>query len=230
MSANMPQQPSSSASPPKKGLPAIAWVGLGCGGLLVLTVVVVVLGGMFLWGRAKSVVEEYAENPALAQARIMAMANPDIEIVSEDKAAGTITLRDKESGETFTLDSATGFAEGMMRFETDEGEEVVIDDTGQIIVTGEEGTTTVRREGQDVRFTGPDGAESITGPGAEQRIPDWVVIYTGAHYSFGSVTMSGTTIAGNTTFASGDQPDSIINFYRERLEAQGFEVMVRPSP
>lgn len=229
MSTNTPQQQSAPSAPQKKGLPAIAWVGIGCGGLLVLTVLVVVLGGMFIWRGVKGVVDDYAENPVRAQARMLARLNPDLEIVSED--GDSITLRDKTTGETFTMDPEVGFAEGLLRFATEEGEEVVIDDTGQIIPAGEEGITEVSREGRGVRITtGSDGMEIISGADAEQRIPDWVVIYTGSKYSSGMMTISDETIAGNVTFTSDDRPDAVVSFFAARMEERGFKVMARPSP
>lgn len=229
MSENSPQQSPSPSTPPKKGLPAIAWVGIGCGGFVILMVIIVVIGVMFIWGKAKTTLEEYAENPALVQAKIMALANPNIDIVSEDEAAGTITVRDKETGETYTLDSAAGFAEGMMSFQTEEGEEVVFDEEGLMTVTAPEERGQSRQEGDG----GADESKRIQitssfyGAGIEEGFPEWVVKYPGAVYGIGSGTRSETTMSAYTTFTSDDQPETIINYYRERLERQGFAVNVR---
>src|SRR5258708_4502137 len=50
-------------------------------------------------------VNQDAAHPILAQARVMAAVNPDIEIVSTDEAKGTVTFRDKKTGKTVSLDT-----------------------------------------------------------------------------------------------------------------------------
>jgi hypothetical protein len=71
--------------------------------LILLSVVAV---GLLVGTCAKKGIEfasELSANPGKAAAEMMATTNPAIEKVSEDDAAGTMTIRLRESGETVTL-------------------------------------------------------------------------------------------------------------------------------
>jgi hypothetical protein len=83
-----------------------------------LIIVLCILGGMLLlvggcvttcvyYGAKKA--REYAQtaekNPAYATVSLLASLSPDVSVVSKDAASGQITLRNKKSGETITLDT-----------------------------------------------------------------------------------------------------------------------------
>jgi hypothetical protein len=89
--------------PKKKGLPPLAWAGIGCGGLVLLAV----LAGALLVGTcAKKSIEmasKFSANPAKAAAENMVKAHPGLEMISEDDASGQMTIRLKNNGETVTL-------------------------------------------------------------------------------------------------------------------------------
>lgn len=89
-----PQMP-----PKKKGLHPLAWVGIGCGGLTLIGLIVIGLISWFAYTKVK----ELARNPAKASAELMVQANPDIEKVSENETAGEMTIRVKSTGEEITL-------------------------------------------------------------------------------------------------------------------------------
>lgn len=99
----VPPAPESPATPPKKGLPVIAWVGIGCGGLVVLVVIVLVIVGVVFGSAAKKFAEEAERNPAKATVELMAKFDKDIEIVGADDEKQTVTVRVKSTGETVTL-------------------------------------------------------------------------------------------------------------------------------
>jgi hypothetical protein len=99
----MTPPPPPGAATGKKGLPPLAWAGIGCGGLILLTVLA---GGLLVGTCAKKGIQmasELAANPGKAAAEMMVTTNPTIEKVSEDETAGTMTIRLKASGETVTL-------------------------------------------------------------------------------------------------------------------------------
>lgn len=100
---SIPPVPETPGTPPKKGLPVIAWVGIGCGGLVILGVIVIVILGVIFGRMAGDVVAEMGKNPAKATVMIMAKVDSDIEIVSSDDAAKTVTVKMKSTGETVTL-------------------------------------------------------------------------------------------------------------------------------
>jgi len=91
--------------PPKKSN-TLAWVLGGLGGCLVLVIIVVAGIAFFVAHKAKQAGIDgdlFKRNPALAAAKIMVAANPSIEMVSVDEGRQEITIRDKQSGKTYSL-------------------------------------------------------------------------------------------------------------------------------
>lgn len=83
----------------KKGMPALAWVGIGCGGIILIGIVCVALA--VGWGVKKA--KEFAANPGKAAAEMMVSTNKELEKVSENDATGEMTIRVKSTGEQITL-------------------------------------------------------------------------------------------------------------------------------
>src|SRR5688572_24148707 len=93
------QPPYQQAPPPKKGGP-LKWVLLGCGGFILIGVIVV--GSLLYFGYQKAKQAGFdpdlmQRNPALAAAKIAMMNNPDVEYVSIDESKNTITVKDKKT-------------------------------------------------------------------------------------------------------------------------------------
>ena len=117
---------STQAPPPppvseKKGIPALGWVGIGCGGLLIVAIIAVSL----LVGWCKRTVGdlgEFQRNPEKAAAELMVKLNPDLEMVSQDEASGEMTIRTKD-GQEMTL-SYKDIAEGKLRVKGADGSSV----------------------------------------------------------------------------------------------------------
>lgn len=102
--------------PPKKGMPVWGWILIGLGGLMVLGMIAVGAAGYFLFNKA----QEVADNPAIAMAKIAAAADPNVEVLDTDEGAGTITIRNRKTGETVTV-NADKIREGKIEFTTPEG-------------------------------------------------------------------------------------------------------------
>ena len=88
--------------PPKKSN-TIVWVLGGLGGCLVLVIICVAAISFFIAHKAKQAgidTDLLKRNPALAAAKIMVAANPDVEMVSADEGRQEITVRDKQTGKT----------------------------------------------------------------------------------------------------------------------------------
>ena len=101
----------------RKGLGAAAWVGIGCGSVVLLIAIVVVIGGMFVSRKAKSFVGDVRNNPALAMANVIAAGDPDVEVVDSDSDAQTVTLRNKKTGETIEV-NAGELKQGKLSFKS----------------------------------------------------------------------------------------------------------------
>ena len=98
--------------PAKKGLSPLAWVGIGCGGVVVLGLVALVVLGVsvFNWGRdaleeatgeqsLSDIIDNLEDDPAKTLAEAAIRLNPEFEQVNTDDDAGTITFRNTETGE-----------------------------------------------------------------------------------------------------------------------------------
>jgi len=215
------EEPASAPSPPagapearkngeeKKGLSVLAWVGIGCGGLVVLFFAGCVAAGYMGMAWLGGMVAEFEENPAMASARLIVRTNPELELVSSDDTAGTLTIRSRETGETVTVD-LQDIERGSIRFESGD-EEVTLDVEG-----GEEGqgAVTIRDKEGETQFR--------TGTGGDEDIPDWVPRYPGVTPAGTSFMRSDGEMSGSFTVETDDPVDDVIDYYREALEAAGF--------
>ncbi len=105
----------------------LVWALAGCGGLLVIAAVAAIALGLFVKKKAS----EFGENPAFTAAKLAASMNPDVEVVDADEGTGKITLREKKTGKTVTIDFRD-VQKGRISFEGDEGEKVEIGGEGSL--------------------------------------------------------------------------------------------------
>jgi hypothetical protein len=187
-------------APPKKTSPII-WIVAVFFGLLVLAGIVMVAGGIFL---AKKV-HDAAGNPALATAKLMAMADSDVEIISSDDAKGTVTFKDKKSGKIVTLDFEQ-IKQGKIRFEED----------GK--------TVTLNSSGNGIDLRGSDGATVQIGAQASAKLPNWLSAYPGSTAQ-GTFAMQGGTESGAAvSFTSKDTVEKVSDFYQDAFKTAGLTV------
>lgn len=198
------------APPPKKGLSPLAWIGIGCGALAVLAMIVmgglVVAGGWFV----KKQIDKVEKNPALAAAKLVVRANPDYELVGTDEKAGTITVREVKTGDVMTL-NLKDVAEGRFEVQTRDGK-------ATFDASGKDGT---------IKVTDDKGQAStlVAGPGAAPRnLPSWLPVYPG-----GTVqgTLDSTNAEGRTasfTVTTTEPGDKVLSFYKSRFEEAGLKV------
>jgi len=195
----------------KKKMSALGWVAIGCGAIAIVAILaigaMVAAGGWFF----KKQANKFEENPAVAAAEWAIRANPDVELVDSDVKAGTITFRDKKSGEVVTM-NAEDIKDGKLTFETKDGT-TTFDGSS----SGESGT---------LKVTNEKGEEAVfgTSAGAPKNLPSWVPLYDGAKVE-GS--FDGTTAEGrNATFtvSSSDSVDQVAEFYQSKLEGAGLKV------
>ncbi len=85
----------------KKGIPVVGWIGIGCGTLVLIAVIVIAL--LIGWCRqAVGDLSDFKRNPEKAAAELMVRMNPELKKVSENEAAGEMTIRTKD-GQEVTL-------------------------------------------------------------------------------------------------------------------------------
>lgn len=123
----MNDNPSAPAAlPAKKGLPVLGWVGIGCGTMLVIAVVIVSL--LIGWcKRTVGDISEFKNNPEKAAAEMMVRMNPDLKKVSQDDAKGEMTIRTKD-GQEMTL-SYKDISQGKFTIKDAEGNITQIGET-----------------------------------------------------------------------------------------------------
>jgi hypothetical protein len=200
MSVNYSQPP----QPPKKGMGPLGWIAIGCGIILVLCFIVFGVFGYF----AKKKFDQFSKNPAKTTAELIVRANPDLELVSEDDKAGTITVRDKKKNETVTLN---------------------FDDikNGKFKMTTDKGTTTIdgSTAGSDgIKVTDEKGQTATFGGGAPKDLPSWLPVYPGAtaQGSMASTTNEGRS--GGFSLNTKDSIEQVASFYESKLKDAGLTV------
>lgn len=117
------------ASPPepskKKGLHPMAWVGIGCGGLLVVAVIAMSLLVGMCNRKVAEWKEDFSKDPHKAGAEMVVRLNPDLEMVSDDETGGEMTVRVKSTGEEMTF-SYEDIAQGRLTMTDGEGNTTTI--------------------------------------------------------------------------------------------------------
>jgi hypothetical protein len=199
----------------KQGMSPWAWVAIGCGGLVLLGGLVLGVGGYFLYGKAKEVAREMEEDPVAVTSRIIAAANPEIELVEADKDNRRVTFRNTRTGEEFTFDY-DDVEDGRLSF-TSDGETASIDfdkageNEGQVTITTDEGTTTYRA-GADV-----------------DDHPDWLPVYPGSDAKGTYSSETPEMVAGGFGFETEDSLEDVLSFYTSELESAGLEIRSRTT-
>ncbi len=208
---NTPNPQAGGGPAPKKTSPWI-FVLIGCAGLIVFAGLAAMLGGYFIFHKAKEAgldADLMKEKPGLAMAKMMASINPNVEVVSVDEDNGKITIRDKKTGKTVTVDM-DDVKNGHIRINSENGETATMDVTGK----GDKGT---------VKVTSSQGTWEV-GENMKLDLPGWVPVYPRGTTQ-GLVKQ--TSPNGSTqTFMirTNDSVNDIVKFYSHKLKASGFEV------
>lgn len=200
-----PSPPGTAAPPPAGRNKILTYVLLGCGGVIVVGLVAAITLGLFVRQKAGDI----GKNPAMAAAKMVAALNPDIEVVSADEATGRITLREKKTGKTVTMDFRD-VQKGRIRFEGEGGERVEIETEGE----GKPGS---------VRMTTPEG-EFRTGQGSLASLPDWVPLCPGAQPGGAFSAQSLKEDTGMLQLRCGGSVEQVATFYEGELKAAGMVV------
>ena len=220
MSTNVPPPPG--AFPPgapgpvypppsgKKTSPLV-WVLVGIGAFILLVIIAIAGAGFFLVHKVKQAgidPDLMRRNPALATVRMMAALNPNIEVLSINEDRGLITVRDKHSGKTYSVD-----------FEDAKKGKFIIKEGGKDAVT-------VNTSGDDknasLEVKGADGTLKIGG-GQNVKVPAWIPDYPGSAPQAAYSSQSKDGDSGMFAFKSQDAADKVARFYEEGFKASGMK-------
>jgi len=199
-------------APERKGLHPLAWVGIGCGVILVIVVVAMMIGGFFLARTVKDVAGDFENNPGLAAAKLIVKASPELEEVETDEDAGTMTIRNTKTGELITV-NFEDIKEGRFSWTAD-GDEVTVD-----LSEAEDGT--IKIESSD-----GEGFALTTGAAVTEEIPEWVPVYPGSEPETRGTMTTNDSINGNFSLSTDDTVAEVLEFYRNKLKEVGFQVTV----
>lgn len=185
------------------------WVAVGCGGLLVIVLLAVTVGGYLLARKAKDFVAEAEKNPAMAAVRLAVSMNPELEIVEADEDDGIITVRNKRTGEEFTVDMAEA-EKGKIRFRNEKGEEI------SFSTKSEDGKREFKVESDEGDFS--------FGAGDQSALPDWVPRYPGTELTGTMTSRSDRGVEGGFSFTTPDSVRDVLAYFEKQLKALGMEV------
>ena len=209
--ASPPQPPAPPPAAPaaKKKTSPLVWILVGCLGLVVVVGVVVAVATAYGVRWVTKVGKEIAENPVRESVELMVRLNPELELVSTDDVAETVTIRNKTTGEVSTFDWSD-IQNGEFRFETD-GQEYSVD-------ASEAASGRIEVEDAEGRSTFSLGSES-------SEVPSWFPEYPNAVEV--NVLINASQDGQDSTiwtFKSADPVSDVLAFYEGRLEADEWEV------
>lgn len=198
--------------PPQQKSSALKWILIGCGSFIIIGIIAVFLGGWFVWNKAKQAgldPELLQNKPALAVAKMVVAANPDIELVSVDDEKGLITVKDKKTGETVTVNLEDA-QKGKIVFKKEGEDEVTLEAKADET----KGSLEVKSAEGNAKF----------GTGSVENLPDWLPIYPDVQLvgSYSAQNKEGQS--GGFHFATEDPPKKIVSFYEEGLKRAGMTV------
>lgn len=194
----------------KKGLGPLAWIGIGCGAMILIAFMVMSVGIWFGARKVKDIAKDFEDDPAKTAAEMIVKMNPELEIVESDDSEGTITIRVKETGEITTFDYSE-IEQGKLSLESSEGRiafDATSEDEGAIFtLETDEGTTKVA---------------TLGGPG---QLPAWLPEYPNAENLLTAYSEEKEgSLGGTFSFQTSDSVEEVFTYYRERLESAGLTV------
>lgn len=196
--------------PQKKGMSPIAIVLIVIGGLVVVGGLVLVAAGWFVFNRVQEAAggsEVWEQNPAFAAARLALSMNPEVEMVDSDVDRGTITVRNRETGEEVTV-NLDDIRNGNFSWSTSGGE------SGS--VSAGPGGITSSSEGGSSSGTFQMGGSEAAEP------PDGVPACDGCSFQSVMSSTSGNERTGVLSFQSSRSPADLVQDYSQRLESEGY--------
>lgn len=198
--------PPQQVPPKKKGMGVVGWLAIGC-----LVVLVLGLGSCFACGyyakrKLGQFSEEMQKNPEMAAAKLVVQMTPDLELVSTDDAAGTLTVKNTKTGEVVTVSIADA-------------------KEGKFSITTDQGTATVdANQDGTMQVTDGQGNTATYGAGGSADLPSWVPAYPNgtATSNYTADTPEGKTAMVSIT--TSDSVQSVLDFYEKAFQDGGLKV------
>ena len=208
----------------KKGLSPLAWIAIGVGTFLVVGFAGCMALGVFVFRTGQEAVREATgseslgdfvdglrDDPARTAAEALIRLNPELDLISTDEAAGSITFRNNRTNEEATL-NFEDIAEGRFSMTTAEGELSIDADEN---ADGAASVTLSDRD-SETRF---GGSASLA------DVPGWVPVYArGSDTQSAFQTTSGETRSGAISSTTTDPARTVVDYYKGVLEDAGYAI------
>ena len=192
----------------KKKTSPWVWVAVAVVAFFVLIVAGIAGVGFYAVHKVKQAgfdTELIKNNPGLAVVKMAVAANPDLEVLRMDERRGLITLREKSTGKTTTVDFEA-VKQGRISFRDDKGESV-----------------TINSNSNGLEMKGSNGEIVNIGSG-DAKVPEWIPAYPGAKPE-GKYTRQGADgEAGAFGFSTRDPVKQVLAFYNQGLKAGGLNI------
>lgn len=219
-----------------------------------LIVVLCILGGLFLiiggcvatctyvvHKKAKEYSMDVKKDPQLATISLIASINPNLQVVSKDAAARKITIKNKKTGETVTLDlnelssdnmekAVAQFAKGQKvsppeQPAAEESEPAAAPATRAETPT-EEATATEPAPAPAPKISSGKAAAMAA---TAKRFPAYVSLYPGGQTTEATLQSFGPATVGAYEFLTSDGPEDVAGYYEKKLTAAGLKIGVNNS-
>lgn len=194
MSTTPPVMPSKQRGP-------LFWILVGLGVFALLGAIVIGITGFTVLRTAREI--QNSDNPDFAAAKLFLRLNSNLELISEDPADGSITVRNKKTGDvsTMVLDAETK----RFHIETRSGKSKMEIQDGKAVIKSPDATMVI-------------GSQAGT-------LPSWLPAYPGTQPTGTMVAETPSNKSSTFAFKTADTPEQVLTFYKEKLEAAGFEIL-----
>lgn len=212
MASSIPPVPPAGGAQAAKKKSPLLYILIGCGGVVVLVGVLIVAAISFGLYKAKQAgldPDLIRKNPAVAIVKMAVAANPDAELVSIDENRGIVTVRDKKTGKTVTM-NFEDVKNGKFSFEEEGGQKVSLEAQGE----GGAGSLKIKSS---------EGSATLGGGGAV-TLPSWFPAYPGVtpQSTFSLQDKSGSS--AGFQFTAKDAPAQVFQFFEAGLKKSGLTV------
>ncbi len=199
----------------KKGLSPLAWVAIGCSGVLLLGAITALVVGSFVLNKAKQLTTDMETTPVVTAAKLISAANPEIELVEADEERRIVTFRNTRTHEEYTVDFED-VEDGTVRFSSEDQSvslelDVGEDDDGSLTITTDEGIT------------------RLGAGGSAEEIPHWVPVYPGTTPQRAITSDYYAGHWGAYTFTVDDDLEAVVDFYVAELGKLGLDIASRTT-
>ena len=215
--------------------------------LCVLGGILLIIGGCvttcayFVHKKAQEYVGEAKQNPQVAAIALAASLNPNLQVVSKNAAAGKITIKNKQTGEVVTLDLSTKNVEAMRKTMEQFAKGLKVPPPAESNAEASEPSTAAAvtdtpaaAEDQPAPAKPPEEKKISPAQAAAQaatmkKFPDFIAVYPGAKTLDSTLNSFGGNSIGNYTCSTGDEPETVADFYEKKFTDAGFSILSKQN-